>query len=155
MSDTMLGGLVGSEEADILNRFDSLSYEEGDLIVREGEDSEGVFLVLRGSVSVLRLVTNSEEVAVGMIYPGEAFGEIGLFGTRRRISTIRAEEPTSVIMLTRQEFFKLRQNRPDVALKLLEKLFCQVADRFEKIQNEWLSDGFPCRRGKREGEPVG
>jgi NADH:ubiquinone reductase (H+-translocating) len=79
-------------------------YEAGEPIIRQGELSDSFYVIVRGSVQVLR-EEDGRETAVARLAAGDSFGELGLLQHRRRHSaTIRAVEPVDVIELGRNDF---------------------------------------------------
>jgi MFS family permease len=71
----------------------------GDVVLREGEDSDRFFIIESGLVEVTQ-----DGVALRREGPGEFFGEIGLLRDVPRTATVTAVEDTVLLALGRDEF---------------------------------------------------
>jgi cGMP-dependent protein kinase len=79
-------------------------YEAGEAITRQGDMADTFYVIVRGTVQVLR-EEDGRETPIARLSAGDSFGEVGLLQHRRRRSaTIRALEPVDVIALGRNDF---------------------------------------------------
>lgn len=92
-----------------------LTYEDGDVIVPEGEDGLGFYIVLSGGVTVLR---SGETIA--SLGPGQFFGEISLIERGPRTATVVATGNTTCLGILRSFFRPMLVRNPRVALRILE-----------------------------------
>lgn len=116
-------GLSGNEVCTVLNRMDPIDYSPGDLIVRQGEESEGVFFILQGGAEVLISRNGERQTRIQHLEKGQIFGETGLFAGARRNATVRATQDTRVLLFNRSQLGKLERSHPQIALKLLKNHF--------------------------------
>ncbi|MCB9778806.1 MAG: peptidase domain-containing ABC transporter [Alphaproteobacteria bacterium] len=89
-------------------------YAFGQVVVREGEDADGWYVVEEGRARVLRTGEDGQEVALGLMQAGEGFGEISLLEGGRRTATVRAAGPLTVLHLDAGVFAALVQSHPEV-----------------------------------------
>jgi CRP-like cAMP-binding protein/thioredoxin reductase/Fe-S-cluster-containing hydrogenase component 2 len=73
-------------------------YAVGDVLFREGDKADGLYMIRRGSVTVSRQVAGNE-VVLAYISAGNYVGEMALVSNLPRSATVRAAAPTEVIML--------------------------------------------------------
>ena len=74
----------------------------GDVLFRTGEPGEELFLLKEGSIVVSKPITGRVEQVLGRIEPGEAFGEMSVFGDERhRSATCQAEADSLLYSLDR------------------------------------------------------
>ena len=78
-------------------------YESGQAIIQQGELADAFYVIVRGTVEVIR-EEDGQETPLARLGAGESFGEIGLLQHRRRTATVRAVEPVDVIALGRSDF---------------------------------------------------
>ena len=92
-----------------LERLESIGRRRQDgpgaTIVREGEGSIAMFVVLSGKVRVAQRSASGEERELATIGPGGVFGEMALFSEYgKRSATVTAVEPTELLGLHRLDF---------------------------------------------------
>lgn len=82
-------------------------YEPGEVIVRQGEPGEHFYLIVSGTVEVVRERSSGNETVLATLGPGEYFGETALLTRGRRNATVRCVTPVDVITLARDDFASL------------------------------------------------
>jgi hypothetical protein len=92
-------------------------YQAGDLIYREGDSPNRVFLITRGKAQVFRSEGAGAEAPVAQLGPGEFFGGLASDGGVQRVG-VRCVEETLVLVLPRTEFEPLLQALPAARQKL-------------------------------------
>jgi MFS family permease len=80
--------------------LDRVEVPGGDVIVREGDESDLFYVIESGRVQV----TAADGQVLREEGPGDYFGEIGLLRDVPRTATITATEPTVLLALEREEF---------------------------------------------------
>jgi CRP/FNR family cyclic AMP-dependent transcriptional regulator len=98
------------------------SYRPGDVILREGDTSMSLYVILSGAVEIYRQADGGQEVFLAKLGPADVFGEMGLIDDVVRSATITASEPTECALLTRWDFRRELSADPDIALALLPVL---------------------------------
>lgn len=102
-----------------LSKIERASAEQalgaGDVLVREGAPPESLFVLLSGSVEVLRRDRRGTDYVVGELGPGELIGELAPIDSRPRTATVRAIAPCKVLVL------------PEDLLRSQPKLLANVA----------------------------
>ena len=90
----------------VAERLEPVRVMAGQTVVREGDDPDAFFIVVRGLVGVYRSY-DGEEREVNRLGPGEFFGEIGLLSGEPRVATVRALEPSELLRLDQETFQRL------------------------------------------------
>ena len=98
-------------------------FREGATIVREGDTSMSLYVVLTGRVRVER---ENGAVQMGELGPGGCFGEMGLIEDMPRSATVVALEPTQCALLAKWDFQNELREDPDIALALLPVLTARI-----------------------------
>ncbi|MBV9552480.1 MAG: ATP-binding cassette domain-containing protein [Alphaproteobacteria bacterium] len=80
-------------------------FEPGEVIIREGEEGEELFLIAEGEVEVLR-----EDHEVARLGPAEFFGEAALISGEPRNATVVATEPVDALVVTKQELAEVMKH---------------------------------------------
>jgi CRP-like cAMP-binding protein len=89
--------------------------KRGQVLVREGEAGEEMFVVLRGSMVISKAVTGRVEQVLARIGPGDFFGEMSLFDRSPRSATIQAESDVTLLALDREAMRRLTELSPRAA----------------------------------------
>ena len=81
------------------------------VVFRQGERSEGLYLTLDGSVSVIVDDTEDpeQEMVVSYLNPGEFFGEMGLFIEEHRTANFVTRTPCVFGRISYLDFQAIRQ----------------------------------------------
>lgn len=98
------------------------SYQEGDIIVTEGEDGSSLFLLVSGQVKVFTKGERGEHIQLAELGPGDFFGEVSLLTGRPRTATITAKTTVNAIELDRKSMLEIIDQHPDVKA-ILEKFY--------------------------------
>lgn len=101
-------------------------FEQGDTIVTEGDRDSRLFVILSGSVNVVKSRGERSERLLGSLGPGDYFGEMALIDELERSATVIANEPTTVLSLDRLDLRKEIELAPDLAIDLLTLLSRRV-----------------------------
>lgn len=99
----------------LVELFEPRVVEAGDVVVREGEPTRGLFVVLSGRVQVTKRDSDSEErVALAELAVGESFGEISLIRRTPASATITAADRSVLLHLAREDFDREVGRFPEV-----------------------------------------
>jgi len=97
-------------------------FKEGELLCREGDFGDRMFVIESGAVSVLKLSDNDASVEVNVIKAGEIAGVMSLFRHGNRSATLRAVTETRAWVLDHAAFQQLLDQHGSIAKGLLSSL---------------------------------
>jgi len=107
---------------DILASTSLRSYQEGDIIVTEGEEGSSLFLLVSGEVKVFTKGEHGEHIQLAELGAGDFFGEVSLLTGRPRTATITAKTPVTAIELNREPMLEIIEKYPEVG-SILENFY--------------------------------
>jgi len=90
-----------------------------DIICREGDAGNSLYIVLAGSVEVVSLRTDQY---IHTFNEGDFFGEIAVLTGTPRTATVRALQDTTLFVVDRDHLQKLLKNHPNLAEQIAQKL---------------------------------
>ena len=95
---------------------------KGEVLFREGDAGDELFLIFSGSVVVSKPVTGRVEQVLNRLGQGEVFGEMSVFGDeQKRSATIQAETDSVLLGLRRDSLYRFIESSPkDAATFFLE-----------------------------------
>ncbi len=117
----------------LLDWFVPESRRPGEMIVREGDESDELFLVVTGSVHVSRTGRDGRELRLRTLRAGAIIGEIGFLTGGTRTATVTAETDVEVRVLTSKAHQRLRAEQPDLVIELYDRVLRSTADRAAAI----------------------
>jgi CRP/FNR family transcriptional regulator, cyclic AMP receptor protein len=106
----------------LAGRLRERKLRKGQVLFREGEAGEEMFLVREGSILVSKAVTGKVEQVLARFGPGDFFGEMSLFDRSPRSATIQAETEALLLALDRENLNGLIQVNPRAAAALFQGL---------------------------------
>ena len=96
-------------------------YKDGDLIVRQGDPGDCMYVIQEGEVEVFR-EGEGEEVALAVLGRDEFFGEVPLFERQDRSASVRAKGNVRVLTVDRKTLLRRIQEDPTLAYRILETM---------------------------------
>lgn len=115
----------------VLEVTDVIAYEDGEDIMTQGATGEELFIVLDGTVDVLR-----GEAVIATLEQGAHVGEMALVRNQPRSATVRSRGDSELMVIRRRDFFELLRNEHALAVKLLWQFLGVVADRLADTSRE-------------------
>jgi cAMP-dependent protein kinase regulator len=112
----LLAACTPAERRELAESAHVVSFDDGDLILREGEEGLGFYLVLSGVAAIRRA---GEEI--NRIQHGGWFGEVALIEGIPRTADVVAAGPTVCLGLLRTDFKRLLARAPRVGLTIIEE----------------------------------
>ena len=88
-------------------------------LFREGDPSEGFYVVQKGAINVHRVSLAGKEQVIYVFRSGESLAEASLAGERGYPANARAIENSTVIVVPKTQFIELIQRRPELGLRML------------------------------------
>ena len=122
-TSSILSAVHVSKRAALLDRFMTRTFEAGDRLITQGEESTGLYLVASGSLSVIHRSddhVSDDDLAISKLGPGDVVGEVALVLRRPSNADVVAEHPTVTLHLPRDEFLDLVKAHPEVLAELYE-----------------------------------
>jgi CRP/FNR family cyclic AMP-dependent transcriptional regulator len=106
--------------------------ETGTDIIRQGDVGQSLFIIITGEVLVVREGGQPGEEVLATLTEGECFGEMSLISGEPVSATIRANSPTTLLVLSKEDFAPLLLDNPSLNLyftKLLTQRLQQTNSR--------------------------
>lgn len=119
-------GLNPAEMEELIRLTEPCAFAAGDVVVREGEPGDALYLLVEGSVRVekdgrtLSTLYGGDSITLG--YEGDFFGEMSLVDIEPRSATVVAVEPVRGLRLKRETLLPYLHRNRDVHLVLLTNI---------------------------------
>lgn len=116
----------------VMQAVEVREHKDGDVIIREGDRGDELFIVLEGKVLVSRGGQPLTHLGAG-----EHVGEMALIRSVPRSATVTAVGPaTELIAIRRADFFEILRKEHEVAVKMLWQFLGVFADRLDQTSSE-------------------
>ena len=102
-------------------------YQDGDVIVRQGEVGECMHVIVSGKAEVLKQ-EGGRETRLAVLGQGDFFGEMAIFDRETRSATVRAMGEVKAMPLDKKILQKRVFEDPYLAFRILEKMSRRIRD---------------------------
>jgi CRP-like cAMP-binding protein len=126
----------------LMERFRARHVARGEVIVREGAASDGLYVILDGAVDVLKKKAGAETI-VARLREGDLFGEMSLLRKTPASATVVVSRGGTLLKLPRAAFDALVTAYPQI-LELVAELSDERAEALEAIlcgAAQWADEG--------------
>jgi serine/threonine protein phosphatase PrpC/CRP-like cAMP-binding protein len=123
----LMSHLTMAEVVRFAQVFQEVEYAPGAIIIREGEISDALFVLVAGTAEVLK---GNDRVAV--LPAGAHVGEMALLNSHPRSATVRALEACRMLVVDRARLYSFLQGDPMLAAKFFWKLAETLSRRLEE-----------------------
>ena len=96
-------------------------FEDGEFIIRQGEQGDCMYVVQRGKVEVLQH-SDSGEQHLAYLEPGDFFGEMAVFEKEARSASVKAVGKSMVLKVDKKTLLRRITEDPLLAINLLQNM---------------------------------
>lgn len=100
----ILAPLQKYERLTVADALEPETFNDGDVIIRQGEPGDAFYIIVDGEVRVTTQEQGQEEKEVARLYSSSYFGEIALLTDRPRAATVRAVGTCKCVKMDRDRF---------------------------------------------------
>ena len=97
------------------------NYQDGDLIVREGDTGDSMYVIQSGTVEIFQ-TKNGVDVHLNYLKEGDFFGEMSIFEKERRSASVRAVGDIRILTIDKKSFLKRIHEDPSLAFNIIQHL---------------------------------
>lgn len=109
-------------------------YAKRTTIIEAGKESKSLYLVLKGSVSVVLREDDEREIVIAYLNAGDFFGEMGLFDNEsHRTAEVRTREVSEIAEISYEHFTELTKEYPDLNYAIFEQLTRRLKNTTRKM----------------------
>jgi CRP-like cAMP-binding protein len=128
MSNSRLFSALGRKDRrELIERFRARDVRRSEVIIRDGERTDGLYVVLSGEVEV-----HKQNQLLTRLKEGDLFGEISLLQKTPATATVTASRHTTILRLPREDFDRLIMSYPQI-LALVSELSDERLRRTEQV----------------------
>ena len=117
VDSSLFTGLSGEELYPVAEIAEALDFATGDVVVRQGDPGDALFVVVSGAFQVVRDDTKVRELG-----PGTVFGEMSLLDGAPRAATVSALLMGRLLRIPRAAFEALLDESPELSRGVIRTL---------------------------------
>jgi CRP/FNR family transcriptional regulator, nitrogen oxide reductase regulator len=126
-------GLSPADVAAINQHFREVGFEPDEMIYLAGDPAARMFVVAEGRVKLFQSAANGRNVLLNLLAPGEFFGGLFSLGTEAYVDTAQAQTSACILQVSSDEFRKILDRHPGVAIRVLEVMAQRLQAANERV----------------------
>ena len=107
-------------------------YEDGEIIVRQGDVGDCMFVIQEGRARVL-LEKDGKEKSLRVAGEGELIGEMAIFEKQARSATVRALGRVRVLTIDKKNFLRRIAEDPSIAFRVVQTMSRRVRELSDEV----------------------
>jgi CRP-like cAMP-binding protein len=108
-------------------------YQDGELIICEGEEGDCMYVIQEGQVEVLIKGEEDRDIRLGVRQKGEFIGEMAIFDRDVRSATVRALGQARVLTVDKKNFMRRVHEDPSLAFRLVETMSHRIRELSDEV----------------------
>jgi len=132
----LCAGMAADDLAHLASLVSRSSHEPGTLVLRRGELADGLYLLMRGQVSVVVDLPGGTHKRLSTLVAGMSFGELALLSGGPRSADVRADTAVDCLVLAADQMARLETERPALSIRLLHNLLRGAAEMALQLTGE-------------------
>ncbi len=109
------------------------SFESGQVVFREGDQSDTCYVVREGRARAVHEHGDGRTITLATFGPGDIFGELALFEDERRSATVETLGPMSAVAVLGPDMRRVMIEHPQIAMRLLVALGRRLRETNERL----------------------
>jgi CRP-like cAMP-binding protein len=109
-------------------------FRKNDVILREEDTSEFMYIILFGKVKVYKTTEGGREIILALHQTNDFFGELSLIDGKTTPATVSAIEDSLISIISKKAFYSILSQRTKVLEKILHILCARLRESWEKIR---------------------
>lgn len=123
----------------LASALNAVNLKSGDIMFREGDLGEHLFVVSSGILEVLTGLDTVDELVVNLLGEGDYLGEVSLIlSDSRRTASLRAREDAVLLSLSRNHFIEWFQHNPLLAYTILRAICRREIEKNRAVHRNLL-----------------
>jgi CRP-like cAMP-binding protein len=110
-----------------------MNFAAGQELFHQGDQGDAMYVILAGTADVL-IDTEGGQITVAEMKKNGFFGEIAILCDVPRTATIKARDPLSTLKISKDMFYRLVAEFPQMAVEVMRELAHRLEDTNQKLQ---------------------
>jgi CRP-like cAMP-binding protein len=139
VSDSPLAAELDKAQCVLLaEQVTTLSLQDGEILIREGDVGSELYVLVSGSLAVTRETGNSDWIALHLLRPKDMAGELGFLDGLAHSATLRAVGATEIYSLKRERLEDLLLLQPRLVYLVMRAIVREVHGILRRMNVQYV-----------------
>lgn len=111
-------------------------YEPGQVVFREGDQSDTCYVVRNGHARAIREHADGRTITLANFGPGDIFGELAMFEDEKRSATVETLDAVEAVAILGADMRRLMREHPGIAVGVVVSLGRRLRAANERIASQ-------------------
>jgi CRP/FNR family transcriptional regulator, cyclic AMP receptor protein len=135
----IFAGLNQAALSELANEAEEVAVQANEVIVKEGEPGNRMFIIHSGRVEVLKYLDQPHEIVLATFGPRDFLGEMSLIECVTRSASLRAIEETYLFALKGTDLYRLYRHQPDQYAIVILNIARDLSRRLRSIDEKFAA----------------
>lgn len=126
----------------IVSLCDVKNFRKGATIIREGDQGDELFIIVKGEIDIIKRTMQNEKYVVTSLNAnmgGVYVGELALIDNDKRSATVEAKTDCECLVLNRENFIKFGDLYPEIGLHITRVIATQLSQKLRKTGTDVIT----------------
>jgi CRP-like cAMP-binding protein len=132
----LFAGLAPIDVKHIAALADERLFQDAELIARQGDPGDEMFIIVSGEVAVRERAAGQSEQEVTRRCAGDVVGEMAVISQEPRVASLIALGPVRLLSVDRKQFEGMLRERPEIGLAVMRVLIARLKEREAELARQ-------------------
>ncbi len=119
--------------------IEEISLKKNSILFKEEDETRGIYLIRSGIIEISKITADGWKQTLALLKPGHFFGELSLMEKRRHEATAVALDKTELLLLKKESFEKIEQEKSKIALQVMKKIALAMSKNLRRMNEKFLN----------------
>jgi CRP/FNR family transcriptional regulator, cyclic AMP receptor protein len=135
----IFAGLTTTALTEIAGAVEETAFHQGEIIIREGEPGDRMFIISAGSVEIVKNLGRSQETVLAVLLQKDFLGEMSMIECVARSASVRAIEETTLFAIKGIDLYHLFQKHPDQYAIVILNIARDISRRLRALDERFAA----------------
>lgn len=136
---TLLEEFDNAELRNIGNIMKELSFNKGEHVFKEKEETKGIFLIRSGKVEISKITPDGWKQTLAVLGKGSFFGELSIIEHRLHEANAVALENAELLFIRKEDFERMEKEDLVLASKIMKGLILVLSRNLRQMNEKFLN----------------
>ncbi|CAN5772864.1 cAMP-activated global transcriptional regulator CRP [soil metagenome] len=133
-------GIERDAVATLTRELQPVNFRRGHTIFAEGDQGDQMYIIISGKVKIGRRTSDGRENLLAVLGPSDVFGELSVFDSGPRTSTVTAVTTVNAVSMDREALRTWMTAHPEIGEQLLRVLARRLRDTNDNLADLIFTD---------------